>query len=143
MKSELMLDKELNVQILMSRPSSNDMNVNEYFNIIITDGASRNRFISINIPIDQLANFFSTRITYATAKVTISSILGLYHENKTICVKMPGKQLPKEMSKIFEKAEKDNPGWTADREEYNHHHYTESGYNVILRRWVEDKEKTI
>lgn len=86
----------------------------------------------------------NTRDGVVRASLNFSDLVGKQQECKRVHVPVPAGRARSAadtrltLGAIFDGAEADNPGWTADRDREWNMHRTASGqgYEVTLRRWV-------
>ena len=101
----------------------------------VSDDASRVSIVDVEITDEQLGKLlghYDDGSTYP-AKLYGAERVGMKHENRTVAVPCSRD----DFGDIFDAAERENPGWTADRDErWNSHRYDGTAYRVTLRRWV-------
>lgn len=132
---------DIKVRLQMSRSS------NDKWYLYVEDNSSGVRVLEIHMNNDDLAALLSTRHTDpCVASYYPNEAIGLTHRCKTVPVKysdLGGKFFSdydaqeKDLKQLYDYAEQLNPGWEADRSEYNSrlNDRDKKTYEVILRKY--------
>ena len=134
-------ENRIKVRMEMSRDS------NREWNLSIHDDASSMCILRIKLDHEQFSNLLSTMTTDACgADYFKDPNIGKKLEAKTVTIdlrKLPGvlesydeKKKARDLKQIYDLAEEENPGWTADRDKYNHYKLGSNTYGVTLRRYT-------
>lgn len=132
MKINSKTKRNLKVALQMSRSSD------DKFYLRVEDESSGLLMLEVIMDNDGFANLLSTRTARnQQADYYHNDSIGKKLEHKTILV--PLKDASREnMEGLYKRVDKENEGWTCDRDSYNNHNYnhTTKLYSVILRRYV-------
>ncbi len=138
-------ERKIKARVHMSRCYSGDHN---YFRLTVEDEASGIIIVEVDLNTSAVADLISSRMSDPQeAKYFANPNIGLVHENQNYSVNLTAihdgllesfhrGDLHMDLIQVYDYAEKKNPGWKADRNDYNSNLKVNGSYNVILRRYT-------
>ena len=138
--------RNLKVTLQMSRDS------NREWNLHIEDRASGLRIVDVLMSHEEFSNLMSTAHAAGKAEYYANPNIGkkmyvMDYDVNLRALNLHEKDSYEEkdrklfLKSVYDYAEEKNPGWTADRDEYNHRRrsFSDYTYEVIMRKYEEVK----
>lgn len=131
--------RDIGVTAQMSRSSDGN------FYLTIEDNASGCVIVQVSLDSDAIADLISNRYTQPMpCEYYANPNIGKIHTAKRVEIGIPTLNPPlfeyshnyeKDLELVYGLAEHLNPGWTADRDDFNSKRKTKDGYSVTIRKY--------